>query len=80
MTKPIIKSMTGKVVKKSGDKTVAVEVVSRHQHLKYGKTLETAKKYLVHDPRNAAVPGQQVTIRGTRPLSAHKRWIIVYDS
>lgn len=77
---PMVKTMAGTVVKKSGDQTVAVKVVSRHQHLKYGKTIETAKKYLAHDPRNSAIPGQMVTIRETRPLSARKRWTIVYDS
>ncbi len=72
--------MSGTVLKKSGDKTVSVQVVLRRQHPTYGKTLETAKKYLVHDPRNTAQVGQVVTIRETRPLSARKRWTIVYDS
>lgn len=74
------KRMTGVVVKKSGDKTVSVQVVLRHQHPKYGKTVESAKSYLAHDPRNAVEVGKTVTIRGTRPISAKKRWIVIYDS
>ena len=77
---PMKKVLSGTVVKKSGDKTVAVEVLLRRQHLMYGKTQESAKRYLVHDPRNTVQVGQTVQIRETRPLSARKRWIVVYDS
>jgi len=82
MTKqnPKVKTMSGTVVKKSGKMTVAVQVVLRRQHPKYGKTIESAKKYLVHDPKETAEVGRIVTIRETRPLSARKRWIMVYDS
>jgi small subunit ribosomal protein S17 len=72
--------LTGRVVKKSGDKTVAVLVVTKRQHPKYAKTVSISKKYLAHDPKNAAQVGSLVNIRETRPISARKRWTVVYDS
>lgn len=80
MKAKIIKTFTGTVVKKSGDKTVAVEVRTVQQHPQYYKTVKRAKKYLAHDPKNAASVGQTVTIRAVRPLSARKRWLVIYDS
>lgn len=70
-------TLTGTVVKKSGDKTVAVLVVRKRQHPKYGKTVSSSKKYLVHDPLNAAKADDVVIIQETRPLSRKKRWVIV---
>lgn len=80
MAHNILKTMTGTVVRKSGNKTVAVRVVRKRQHPRYGKTVQSAKNYLVHDPRESIGVGQVITIRETRPLSARKRWIVVYDS
>lgn len=69
-------TLSGTVIKKSGDKTVAVLVVRKRQHPKYGKTISSSKKYLVHDPMNAAQTGDAVIIQETRPLSRKKRWVI----
>lgn len=80
MREKIIKTLTGTVVKKSGDKTVSVEVRTTRQHPRYHKTVKRAKKYLAHDPKNETQVGDAVTIRGTRPLSRRKRWIVTYDS
>lgn len=80
MTDKIIKILTGTVVKRSGDKTVAVEVRTMRQHPRYHKTVKRTKKYLVHDPKNSLTVGQTVRIRHVRPLSARKRWLVMYDS
>lgn len=80
MTDKIIKMMTGKVVKRSGDKTVAVEVRTVQRHPRYRKTITRTKKYLAHDPKNSIEVGQTVRIRHVRPLSARKRWLVMYDS
>jgi small subunit ribosomal protein S17 len=70
--------MEGKVVKRSGDKTVAVEVVTLSTHQLYGKKMKHTKRYLSHDPENKAEVGQVVTIREIRPLSRHKRFMVVF--
>lgn len=80
MREKIIKTLTGTVVKKSGDKTVSVEVRTVRQHPRYHKTVKRAKKYLAHDPKNSIAVGQTVQILQVRPLSARKRWLVLYDS
>ncbi len=69
--------MTGEVIRRSGDKTVAVRIARVTRHPRYGKRQVRNKTYLVHDEKNACVVGQIVTIRETRPLSARKRWVVV---
>lgn len=71
------KEMTGTVVRRSGDKTVAVLVSRVERHPVYEKRRTRNKTYLTHDPNNTAQIGEAVTIRATRPLSARKRWVIV---
>lgn len=74
------RELQGVVVKKSGTKTVAVEVVRILQHPTYRKRIKRTKKYLAHDPQETCVVGQAVTIREGRPMSARKRWFIVYSA
>lgn len=71
------KELTGIVLRKSGTKTVAVQVVRTIQHKKYGKSMASSKTYLAHDEADNAEVGQQVVIQETRPLSASKRWILI---
>ena len=68
--------LQGTVVKRSGDKTVSVEVVTHKKHPLYGKSMKHTKRYLAHDPENKAEVGTNVTIIAIRPLSARKRWLI----
>lgn len=68
--------MKGVVVKKSGDKTVAVAVTSVKHHGLYGKKIVKTRRFLVHDSENKAQVGDSVTIRSMRPMSARKRWVI----
>lgn len=70
-------TMAGIVVRRSGDKTVAVEVSRTKQHPLYRKSMTSTTRYLAHDPANKAVVGQRVTMQATRPLSRHKRWVII---
>lgn len=69
--------LTGVVARKSGDKTVAVEVSRVVVHPMYQKRRMSVSTYLVHDPKNEAKVGDKVRIKESRPLSAHKRWIII---
>lgn len=71
------KEIQGTVIRKSGDKTVAVVVPRVEKHPVYEKRQMKNTTYLVHDEKNEAKVGDIVTIRATRPLSARKRWAIV---
>jgi small subunit ribosomal protein S17 len=71
------RTLQGEVVRRSGDKTVAVAVKSTYVHPRYNKRSTVTKKYLVHDPKNVGEVGQKVTIQEYRPMSARKRWILL---
>ncbi|MBA4389135.1 MAG: 30S ribosomal protein S17 [Verrucomicrobia bacterium] len=68
------KERKGRVVSKSGNKSVVVLTESRGVHPKYGKVIKHFKKFHVHDEGNSAKVGDLVTIVETRPLSKLKRW------
>lgn len=71
------KTIEGVVVRRSGEKTVMVQTTTVSRHAVYGKKTTRSKRYLVHDPDNKAVIGKQVTIKESRPISRHKRWVLV---
>lgn len=71
---PTRRRLRGIVVKRSGDKTVAVEVTRQTMHPLYRKSIRRTTRYLVHDADNQAQVGAAVEIVETRPLSARKRW------
>jgi len=64
--------ISGKVVKKAGDKTATVLVERKVLHPRYHKTVKRFKKYLVHDERNEANIGDTVNAIECRPLSKNK--------
>jgi small subunit ribosomal protein S17 len=68
------KSLTGTVVSDRMDKTVVVVVETTTRHRLYRKILRRSQRYLVHDDRLEAKPGDLVRILETRPLSRRKRW------
>ena len=69
--------LTGKVVKKSGDKTVSVLVTRQTTHPIYKKIIRVSKKYLAHDADNTIAVGENVKIQETKPLSKNKSWEII---
>ena len=69
--------LNGKVVKKSGDKTVSVLVTRQTTHPIYKKIMRLSKKYLAHDSDNSISVGDSVKIQETRPLSKSKSWEVV---
>ena len=69
--------LSGKVVKKSGDKTVSVLVTRQTTHPIYKKIIRVSKKYLAHDADNSIAVGENVKIQETKPLSKHKSWEII---
>ncbi len=75
--KKIRKTWTGVVVSDKMDKTIVVRVDRIVMHPKYRKKTIKSKKYKVHDPYNKYKTGQSVKFIETRPLSRHKRWIVL---
>ncbi len=69
--------LTGKVVKKSGDKTISVLVTRQTTHPVYKKIIRVSKKYLAHDSDNKITVGESVKIQETRPISKNKSWEII---
>ena len=69
--------LNGKVIKKSGDKTVSVLVTRQTTHPIYKKIIRLSKKYLAHDKDNSISVGDSVKIQETRPLSKSKSWEVI---
>ena len=69
--------LSGKVVKKSGDKTVSVLISRQTTHPIYKKIMRLSKKYLAHDSDNSISVGDSVKIQETRPLSKSKSWEVI---
>ena len=71
------RNLTGRVVGKSGNKTVIVRVERRVMHELYKKTMRRTKKYHVHDESNSAQVGDMIRIRECAPVSKLKTWEVV---
>ncbi len=71
-----MRTKQGIVVKKSGIKTISVEIQSSRQHPLYKKRFRVSKKFLVHDEKEQYKVGDVVTIYEVRPLSARKRFTV----
>ena len=69
--------LTGKVVKKSGNKTISVLVTRQTTHPVYKKIIRVSKKYLAHDRDNKIIVGDSVRIQETRPISKNKSWEVI---
>ncbi|MCE2930801.1 MAG: 30S ribosomal protein S17 [Vampirovibrionales bacterium] len=68
------RELQGVVSSTKSDKTAVVLVVSRKSHAKYGKVVQTSKKFHAHDELNELNVGDEVVIVESRPLSKLKRW------
>tara|TARA_Y100001958_G_C20879394_1_gene310279 strand:- start:155 stop:382 length:228 start_codon:yes stop_codon:yes gene_type:complete len=69
--------LSGKVVKKSGDKTISVLVTRQTTHPIYKKLIRVSKKYLAHDSENKIIVGDTVRIQETKPVSKNKSWEVI---
>lgn len=74
MTKRILK---GEVVSDKMDKTVIVQVKKFKKHPLYEKRTVSLKKYSAHDSENTFSSGDKVIIQETRPISKHKKWLVL---
>ncbi len=71
------KSLKGIVTSDKMTDTIVVTVSSFSKHPKYGKYIQSRKKYKAHDAGNTAKIGETVIINETRPISKDKRFKLV---
>ncbi|MEK7681012.1 MAG: 30S ribosomal protein S17 [Patescibacteria group bacterium] len=72
-----VRKFEGKVVSASMNKTISVRVDTMKMQEKYKKYYRVSKKYLVHDEKSQAKPGDNVRFVECRPISKNKRWRLV---
>jgi len=72
--KPIIQTLTGRVVSDKMNKTVTVLVEHRVKHPLYGKFVTKSRKYHAHDENNEYKPGDLVEIVACRKLAKTKAY------
>lgn len=71
------KTLFGRVVSDSMDKTVTISVERLVQHPIYKKIIKKTSKIYAHDEDNQCKVGDKVKVMSTRPLSKTKRWRVV---
>ena len=71
------KQLTGRVTSDKMEKTVVVEVEKVAQHPVYRKVVRSHKNYMAHDENNECAIGDTVRIIEARPMSRHKRWLVL---
>ena len=72
-----VRTVVGRVVKSSMDKTASVAVERLIRHPLYGKYIRRTTKVLVHDENNDCQPGDTVSIAECRPISRRKAWRLI---
>ena len=68
---------TGRVVSRSGDKSIRVVIDYKVKHPKYGKYVRRRTKLGVHDHLNQSAVGDVVEVVSCRPYSKSKSWRLV---
>ena len=68
------RSVVGKVVSSSMDKTISVLVERQVEHPLYRKFVRKSSKIFAHDEQNSCSNGDIVSIEECRPLSKKKSW------
>ena len=71
------KQLIGEVVSSPMEKTAVIRVERRFPHPMYKKFIRKSKKYYAHDPENICNEGDIVRILESKPISKHKRWIVL---
>jgi small subunit ribosomal protein S17 len=72
-----VRTLTGLVTNRSGDKSVKVAIDYKIRHPKYGKYVRRRTTLAVHDDRNQSGVGDVIEIAQCRPRSKTKRWRLV---
>ena len=73
----LARTASGKVVSNKMDKSIVVLVERRVKHPVYGKIIKRSTKVHAHDANNECLPGDEVTISETRPISKTKSWTLI---
>jgi len=71
------KQLIGEVISSPMEKTAVIKVERRFPHPMYKKFIRKSKKYYAHDPENICNAGDIVRILESKPISKHKRWIVL---
>ena len=71
------KTLVGKVVSNTMDKTIVVAIEDSVRHPLYKKIVKRTVKLKAHDEMNECSIGDRVRVMETRPLSKDKRWRLV---
>ncbi|KAK1358314.1 30S ribosomal protein S17, chloroplastic [Heracleum sosnowskyi] len=72
-----MRSLQGRVVCATNDKTVSVEVTRLAPHPKYKRRVRKKKKFQAHDPDNKFQVGDVVQLEKCRPISKTKTFLAV---
>lgn len=71
------RTLTGKVVSNSRDKTIAVLVERKVRHPIYKKYIKRSTKVHAHDEKNECGLGDVVRVSESKPFSKTKNWALV---
>ena len=71
------RTLTGKVVSNSRDKTIAVLVERKVRHPIYKKYIKHSTKVHAHDEKNECGLGDVVRVSESKPFSKTKNWALV---
>ena len=72
-----LKTLTGVVLSKSGNKSVKIALDYKVRHPKYGKYIKRRTKIGVHDEHNQSGVGDVIEVAECRPRSKTKSWRLV---
>jgi len=72
-----LKTLTGVVISKVGNKSVKIALDYKVRHPKYGKYIRRRTKIGVHDEHNLSDVGDVIEIAECRPRSKTKNWRLV---
>ena len=76
-TKAVERTLTGKVVSNSRDKTIAVLVERKVRHPIYKKYIKRSTKVHAHDEENECGLGDVVKVSESKPFSKTKNWALL---
>ncbi len=71
------RSVSGRVVSDSMDKTITVAIERKIRHPLYQKYIKRRTKLHAHDEKNECNKGDLVLIEECRPLSKTKSWRLI---
>ncbi len=70
------RTITGRVVSNSMEKTITVSIRRRMKHPLYNKYVYKTSKILAHDQEMVSKVGDIVSIQESKPISKNKSWVL----